>query len=268
MLPSLNEEATEWATCMSREPTFEIAVPPDVTPDETVVVGVADVSVAGLTAVDYLVSHLTTDQIGHVETQNVPDITPFSEGRPRHPMRLYDVRETNLTVFISEVFLPVWTADQVADALFDWIRTTDESEIVVLFGAPFPHADEEHDVFYVGTDAFRERHVADSEIEPLAGGFFDGVVGELVTRGLQPDAPPTGVLVTPAHYPGPDLDGALRLLDGFESVFDVAIDEAELLERSEDLKQYYQELSDRMQTLQGGDQAGLGKEYPDNRMFM
>lgn len=253
---------------MVSEPAFEVEITSEFVPGETLIVGVADIGVAGLTAVDYLTTHVESEQIGHVKTRNLPDITPFSEGKPRRPMRLYSTEDPNLTIFISEVFLPVGVADSLTDTLFDWISTNDLREIAILYGAPFPHAEEEHVVFHVGTDRFREKHFADSDIEPLAGGFFDGVVGELVTRGLDESAPPIGVLVTPAHFPGPDFDGALRLINGVEAIYDVEIDEDELKERSEEMKNYYQEFAERMQMLREEEQPFYSRDYPEDRMYM
>lgn len=249
---------------MVREPTFEVRTDEGVDVGETLVVGVADVGVAGLTAVDYLTNHVETEQIGYVQTRNVPDLTPFSEGKPRHPMRLYDATGTDVTMFVSEVYLPVWAADTMTDSLFAWASDNGVEEILVLFGVSVPHQESEHVVFHVGTEPFRER-MADTGIDPLPGGFFEGTVGELVTRGLETNAPAVGVLVTPAHFPGPDLDGAIRLLDGFETVTDIAVDESELRARSAEMKRYYEDLASRMQSQQESDQS---IEYPEDRMYM
>lgn len=252
---------------MPREPAFDIEVSDDAALGETLVIGVADFGVAGLTAVDYLTSHVETNQVGHVATRNVPDISPFSDGKPRWPIRLYDTETAELSVFISELFLPVRAADLVSDSLLQWVEQTDIREIVVLFGAPVAHTEEEHVVYGVGNEPFRTRHIQENDLEALSGGFFDGIVGELVTRGLEPDAPSTGVLVTPAHYPGPDLDAAIRLLDTVQSEYDIEIDEAELRERSREMKQYYQELADRLKSLQEGE--GLhSRDFPEDRMYM
>jgi uncharacterized protein len=250
---------------MPTDPAFEVDVDEDADLGETLVVGVADIGVAGLTTVDYLTSHAETSQIGHVRTHGVPDITPFSEGVPRHPIRLYSTAETDLSVLLSEVFLPVGAADRIAEAVYEWAQSTGFEEIVLLFGAPFPHGEAEHTVFHVATEGFREHRLADTDIEGLPGGFFDGIVGELVTRGLEPETPEVGVLVTPSHPPGPDLDGALRLLEGFERVYDVDVDESELQTRAEEMKQYYQELANRMQNLQESEGS---RDYPEDRMYM
>jgi uncharacterized protein len=256
---------------MSEAPAFEVVTTSETSPGERLVVGMAGLGVAGLTAVDYLVSHVETEQIGHVRTRNLPDITPFSEGRPRHPVRLYSAPESDVTVLVCEVFLPVPVADPLADALLAWVDRAAVREVTVLQGSPFPHREEEHVVFHVGTGDYREAHFRTDgapDIAPLPGGFFDGVVGELLVRALDGEAPPTGVLVTPTHLPGPDLDAAIRLLDALEPVCGIAVDEADLRERAAEMERYFEELAERMQGMQEADLGGEATDYPANRMFM
>jgi len=138
-------------------------------------------------------------------------------------------------------------------------------EVTALQGVPFPHGPDEHAVFSVATEDYRERHREDEPIPPLGGGFFDGIPGELMTRGLEGDVPAVGTLVTPSHPPGPDFDGALLVLAAVETLYDV--DASELERRSEELRRRYEELAERMQALSEGD-AGLGRDYPEDRMYM
>jgi uncharacterized protein len=286
---------------MPRDPSFEVEITGDVSPGERLLVGIADPGVAGLTAADYLVNNVETNQIGHIATHHLPDLTPFSEGSPRHPLRLYSTESSDVTVLIGEVFLPLAVTDPFAEALTQWTTASRIDEITILYGSPFPHAEEEHVVFHVGTDEYRRRHFpasldqssgddeenvkenvkkkgkrkteekeGDDEeaIPPLAGGFFDGVVAELVSRSLDGDLPPTGVLITPTHLPGPDLDAALRLLDGAETVYGIDVDETELQRRSEEVHEYYEELAQRLQTYRNNDTSYTDREYPDDHMYM
>lgn len=254
---------------MAKEPEFDVRVPSEAEPKQTLLVGTADVGMAGLTAVDYLTKHLQTRQIGHVKSRHFPDLLPFSEGVPRHPMRLYNAGSFDVTLLVSEVFLPVWVAEALIEAVFDWVGGTDIEEISIPFGAQFPHSENEHHVFHVGTERFRENHFGeDTSINALAGGFFDGVVGELIGRGLDPDTPAVGTLVTPAHPPGPDLDAALRLIDAVETIYAIDVDERELKESSEKMRQQYQELAQRMQAIREGEQSHHQRDFPEDRMYM
>lgn len=235
---------------------------------DTLVVGQSHLGMAGVTAVDYLVRHLDSSQIGHVAPAELPGIAPFEDGVPRHHSRIYDLEAYDLSVLVGELFIPIGGARAFTDALVSWAESAGVSEIVVLHGVPFPHGPEEHEVFHVSTPEYRETHLADVSIEPLKGGFLDGVVGELVSRSLDADAPETGVFITPTHPPGPDIEAALKLLDAVETLYDLDVDETELRELGEELKQYYEQLNERMQALAEGEQPIGSHDYPEDRMYM
>lgn len=253
---------------MAPEPAFEVSVQSDQPAGETLVVGLSHLGMAGVTATDYLIKHVDSEQIGHVSANNFPAITPFENGEPRYPTRLYNLEGTALSVLVGELFVPVWAAQPFTDALMEWVAAGNVEEVAVLHGVPFPHGPEEHAVFHVSTPSYREERIVGTDIQPLAGGFLDGVVGELVTQGLDDRTPPVGVYITPTHPPGPDIDAALLLLDSIQKIYGFTVDEEELRARSEELKQYYQELAQRMESLGEGEQSLASREYPDDRMFM
>jgi uncharacterized protein len=253
---------------MPPEPTFDVVVPEEYEPDETLLIGFANVGMTGVTAVDYLVRNLDSEEIGHVATRDLPDIVPFSNGEPRYPMRLYDLPGTDFTALISELFVPVWAAEALADGVVEWTADSDVREVAVLHGVPFPHGPDEHAVFHVSDPAFRSRRLEGTDVRPLGGGVFDGFVGELVTRSLDGELPPLGALVTPIHPPGPDLDAALRLLDSLQSLYGFEVSDEELRTLSEELKRHYSELTDRMRAIDEGDRSLAAQEYPEDRMFM
>lgn len=236
---------------------------------ETLVVGQSHLGMAGVTAADYLVRHLDSTQLGHISPAELPAIAPFENGVPRHHSRLYTLDESGITVLVGELFVPVTAARAYADAILEWIGRREIDEVIVLHGVPFPHGPEEHEVFYVATPTYRERHLSDQSqsIEPLKGGYLDGVVGELIVRSLDTRAPETGVFVTPTHPPGPDIDAALKLLDAIENICGFDVDETELRDTGEQLKQHYEQLAERMAALTEGEALG-SHDYPEDRMYM
>ncbi|WP_254272534.1 proteasome assembly chaperone family protein [Haloarcula marina] len=249
---------------------FEIDTPSGTGTDNTLVLGQAHIGMASVTAVDYLVRHLPSTQIGRLSATELPGIAPFEEGKPRHHSRFYTLDETELTVLIEELFIPVTSARSYTDALLDWVTDQSIEEIVVLHGVPFPHGPEEHEVFHVATDAYRERRLADGSIPGLRGGFLDGVVGELITRSLENEGagPDIGVFVTPTHSPGPDIDAALRLLDVLTDVYGFTVDETELRELGEQFSEYYEQLAERMAAISEGGETLGSHDYPEDRMYM
>ncbi len=253
---------------MATDPSFEVTASRDHRPGSTLVLGLSTPGMAGLTAADYLVRHLDAEQIGAVIPHGLPAIAPFEAGVPRHPTRLYDLDGTPLSVLVGELIVPPGVARPFAEALWSWALAVGIEEVAVLHGVPFPHAEHEHGVRYVATAGYRARHFDDGEFDPLAGGVLDGTAGELVTRALDSDDLDVGVYVTPTHPPGPDVNAALVLIDALEGRYDFEVDEAELEQLSEQLRQYYTELADRMETLAQADAGVAARDFPEDRMYM
>ncbi|RKD88992.1 proteasome assembly chaperone family protein [Halopiger aswanensis] len=257
---------------MDRDPSFEVQTAGTTDFGDVMLIGLADVGAASLTAIDYLVANLETTQVGHIATRNLPSVTPVEAGRPRQPIRLYRVDDEPITILVSEVFIPVSVAERFAQTVMRWSDTLDIEEIGVLHGTPFPHSEDEHRVFYAATPDFRETHFSDETgtgIEPLPGGVVDGTTGAVLRYGLETgSSPAAGAFITPAHVPGPDLEAALQLLEGVESCYSVDVDERRLRERAEEMNRYYEELANRLATLQQEDQPIDRRDFPEDRMYM
>lgn len=253
---------------MPTEPGFEMAVPEEIADGQTLVVGLSNLGLGGVTAVDYLVRHLESTEIGHVSPDALPAITPFEDGRPRHHTRLYNLANEEFIVLVGELFVPVPVARSFADVLGEWIQAESMAEIAIMHGVPFPHSHEEHKVFYIATDAYQKARLEGAACEPLKGGFLDGVAGELMSRSLEGQVPPVGVFTTPTHPPGPDIEAAFRFLDTLEAVYDVSVDRTELEKLSAEIKQYYAELADRMAAMEESDRGEEGYYFPEDRMYM
>ncbi|MDY6764283.1 MAG: PAC2 family protein, partial [Halobacteria archaeon] len=165
------------STYTSTQPEFKIEHHKE--PSQTLIIGLSDLGIAGLTAADYLSEHLELDEIGHITSEDLPSITPFENGKPRHHTRLFSRDDLNLTVLVGELFIPLWAADPFSKEIIDWTSKNEVEEIVVLSGIPIAHGPEEHKAFYVATDDYREKRLKDSEIPPMGGGFLEGVHANL-----------------------------------------------------------------------------------------
>lgn len=248
--------------------SFEVTVSSDVQPGEILLVGLSHLGMAGLTAVDYLVRHLPSEAIGHITPEELPAITPFENGTPRHHTRLYNLADHDITVLIGELFVPVWAARPFAEALLEWVTTNGIEEITFLHGVPYPHGPDEHAAFYIAAEPYQTRRLEDTDVQPLKGGFLDGVPAELLAKSLGDDIPPVGVFVTPTHPPGLDIDATVHFLDAIEAAYDVSVDREELNQRSQELKQYYANLAERMQSLKQDDHMIGDQDYPEDSMYM
>lgn len=242
----------------SPDPSFEITHEADSV--ESLLIGLSQFGLAGLTAVDYLIDHLQLEQTGHITVEELPSITPFEEGRPRHHTRLFSRSDLDLTLLVSELFVPTWAATPFAEKVLEWTTANEANEITNLSGVPIPHGPEQHQVFYVATDEYRENRLTGTELAPMGNGFLDGVNASLLGRGIESPLD-VGVLITPVHGQIPDVEAALRLLEAVGDLYELDIDTDPLKAFSEEVAEYYEELSSRLQSVEEHDR-------PDDRMYM
>ncbi|GAA0229994.1 proteasome assembly chaperone family protein [Haladaptatus pallidirubidus] len=238
--------------------SFEITA--DEEPSGTLLVGISEFGLAGLTAVEYLVEHLDLEETGYVTTEQLSSITPFEDGQPRHHTRLFSRPDLDVTVLVGELFVPVWAAGSFANAILDWTGDNGVEEIAVLSGVPVPHGPEEHRVFYIATDDYRQNRLDGTDIPGMGRGFLDGVNATLVRRGMDSHLE-TGVFVTPVHAQTPDVEAALRLTETISDVYDLSVDTDPLKAFAEEVGEYYAELAARVESARDSD-------VPDDRMYM
>ncbi len=239
-------------------PTFAISDRTELS--ETVIAGFSAFGLAGLTATNFLVEQLELEETGHVTATSLPAITPFEDGRPRHHSRFFSRDDLDVTVFVNELFIPGWAAESFVDAVLSWTETNDVEEVTALSGVPVAHGPDEHDVFYVATDDYRERRIADADIRPMGNGFVDGVNAGLLSRGMD-SALRTGVLTTPVHAQAPDVQAAIRLVEAAEELYDLSVDAEPLEAYAAEVESYYQGLQSRLDAVDE-------RHTPDDRMFM
>jgi uncharacterized protein len=227
---------------------------------ECLLVGLSEFGLAGLTAVDYLTDRLDLEPTGHIATEGLPSIIPFSEGRPRHHTRLYSRSDLDVTMLIGELFVPVQAARPFSRAVLDWAEENAVDEIVLLSGIPIAHGPDDHRVFYVATEDYRRASLEEADVDPMGMGFLDGVNAGLVECGMSSDLG-VGVFVTPVHAQVPDADAALRLLATVDELYDLDVDTEPLEQFAGQVRQHYAQLSERVAAAQE-------HERPDDRMFM
>ena len=238
-------------------PTCEVSH--DADPSDVLLAGFSAYGLAGLTAVDYLVDHLDLEPTGHVRTDGLPTITPFTNGRPRHPTRLFSRPDLDVTVLVGELFVPVQAGEAFANAVLDWTETSGVEEVAVLAGVPIAHAPDDHRTFYVATDDYRADRLVDRDVPPMGSGFLDGTNAALLDRGIESPLG-VGVYVTPVHAQVPDVEAAVRLVETVESVYGLDVDSGPLREFAAQIERHYAELAERMERRED--------EQPDDRMYM
>lgn len=239
-------------------PSFEITHA--ARPADQLIAGFSSFGLAGLTAVDFLVDQLGLEETGYISTEQLPAITPFENGTPRHHTRLFSAPTVDFTVLVNELFVPLWATDPFAEAILEWTEADGVEEVTVLSGVPIPHGPEEHRVFYVATQDYQDTLLAETDTPAMGTGFLDGVNASLIGRGMD-SALRVGVFLTPVHPTVPDVEAALRLIETLADLYTLDIDTTALEQFADNVEQYYRDLESRLESIPPA-------ETPEDRMYM
>lgn len=240
-----------------RRPTFDIKLDD---PTETLIAGFAEYGLAGLSAADYLRKELELEQAGHIAVEELPAVTPFENGTPRHHTRLFSKSDLDITIAVGELFVPTHAAEPFGDAILEYTESHDVKEVVVLSGVPTAHGPDDHRPFYVASEDFQEARLDSDAVAPMPGGFLDGLNGALMERAI--DGPLKGcVFTTPVHQQVPDVEASLRLLEAVEAAYDLDVDTGPLEEFAAAVSEQYAELAARLEAQQE-------EQMPEDRMYM
>ena len=221
-----------------------LTVETDERPSKSLLVGLSNPGLAGLTGSDYVIDRLDLDQTGHVSTDGVPPIAPFENGRPRHHTRLYSRDDLDVTVLTSELPIPLRATEAFGRDLLDWVLDNDVQEVTILQGfGSIGGADD--GIYYVASADYQEHRLADAPFSPLAGGFLDGINASLVSRAI--DTPlRVGILATPISSPRLDGDAALRLVEAADLLYGLGVETDSLRQFARETRQYFEHLAHRV----------------------
>lgn len=231
------------------QPSFHITQEQEEASSETLIAGFSTFGLAGLTAVDYIVDQLELEEQGHIMVDQLPTITPFENGTPRHHTRFFSADDRNITVLVGDLFIPPFAAEAFSTALLDWTNDNNVGEVTVLSGIPIPHGPDGHQVFYVASEDYQKNRLADAELPPMGNGLLEGVNASLMQQGMESSCA-TGILTTPVHAQAPDVDAALRLIESTKSVYDLELDTEPLETFAAEVKNYYEGLSQHLESVE------------------
>ena len=241
----------------TRGPTFNVSH--DAAPQESLLVGFSSFGLAGLTAVDYLVDQLEMDEVGHISATGLPSITPFVEGRPHHPIRLFSRDDLDVTVLEGELLVPPFAGESLSEAILDWTAEHDVHDIAILTGVPMAHDPEEHRTYYVATDDYHDRRLTETDVQPMGQGFLDGFNATLLEQGMDSSLG-VGVYITPIHPQPQDVEAAIRLVETISTVYGLSVDAGPLRTFAEEIQKYFTDLAERLEVRP--------EELPEDRMYM
>jgi len=203
-----------------------------------VIVGIPETGLVGTIATSYLVDHLGLPEIGHVESDLLPQVVVVHDSEPKDPIRIFG--KGMLAVVVSEVPLTAKLSYQLASELVIWSKAKQSKMVIGITGLPSEARVESAGdsipmVLAVTNDGDLRKSIKAIGAEPFQHGMITSTYATLLRRCTSLGVPNLTLLAESfAEFPDPG--AAAAALQVLNKLLPIAVDVKPLLDGAEEIR--------------------------------
>jgi uncharacterized protein len=211
----------------------------------TIVEGFPGMGLIGTIAMEFLVDHLETEQIGSIEVEEAPAMVAVHEGRVIEPISIHYNKKYNL-VLVHAISIGKGLGWKISDLVRQVAAELQAKEIVSLEGVGNPQFTENSNIFYFSTNKRRLKQL-DLIAKPLKEGIIVGSTGALMAREKKI---PFTALFAETHSNLPDSKAAAAVIKALDTYLGLKVDPKPLLKQAEEFEKKLKKMMEQGQEAQ------------------
>src|SRR3989338_6879747 len=199
----------------------------------------------------FLLDHLDTEQIGHVESEKILPLTAIHNSQVVYPITIYYNKKYNLVIVqsLTEVTGHEW---KLAQTMLELGKTLTAKEIVVI--ESMPTHEQKINLFYYSNKS-------KLKLKPISEGIVMGTTAALLLTAKQF---PVTCIFAEAHSQLPDSESAAKVVEFLDSYLKLKIDFKPLLEAAKKFEDNLKQFIEKQQSSM----AGMPKQKEDDVSYM
>jgi len=207
--------------------------------------GLPDVGLVGLLAASHLISSLRLEEVGSIESDELPPMIVLHGGLPKAPIRVF--ANHSLIVVISETAIPATLLRPLADSLVSWAQAKEVRLMLSLGGMAVANRQAiDSPKVFAALSAKSVESRLNGAAEVLEEGYIVGAYG-LILRKCAQTSLPAITLLTQSYYNYPDPEAAAAALGVVNRILGLKVDVSELLRRGEEIRLRSKDMMHRTQ---------------------
>lgn len=185
----------------------------------------------GTIATEFLTDHLKTEQIGSIESDDMPAMVAVHGGKVIEPVSIHYNKKYNI-VLVHAISIGKGAGWDLAEVVQELAKELQAKEIISLEGVGSPKAGEKSGLFYFTTNKKRQKDL-DLIAKPLKEGIIVGSTGALMAREKKT---PVTALFAETHSNLPDSKAAASIIKALDSYMGLEVDPKPLLKQAEEFE--------------------------------
>ena len=195
----------------------------------TVIEGFPGFGLVGTIASEFLIEHLSTEQIGKILFDDMPAMVAIHENKIVEPLGIFYNAKYNIVVLhaITAATHYEWEMANIVSKLASDLNA---KEIISLEGVGSGEQSEGNKVFYYTNNEKNSKVFEKAGIESLKEGIIIGVTGAVL---LRVEKTPVSCLFAETHSNLPDSKAAAKIIEALDKYIGMEIDYKPLLEQAQ-----------------------------------
>ena len=218
--------------------------------------GFPGIGLVGNIASQHLIDELDMEYVGSMESKYFPPIAVLFNGIINMPVRVYQSKEHNILIVISDIPIHPTISYEVSKVLVDWAQSINVKEIVSIAGIATMSSEEK--VFGAATNDDMLDKIKD-HVEIFQVGTISGISGSVMTECVMRDIPAISLLGE-TNSPNPDPRAAASVISVLKTIYGLPIDTDNLMDQAEQIEVELQKLAEQVKTSEEGEQPR--REFP------
>jgi len=237
-------------------PEIEIVADEPESKNPILIEGFPGIGLIGNIASQQIIDELEMKYLGTMSSQYFPPIAVLFEGIVNMPVRIYESKEHEIIVVVSDIPIQPAMSHIVSRALIDWAVSINVKEVVSVAGISTSGG--EHKVFGGATDAISLEKIKDV-VEVFQMGTISGISGSVMAECFMRKIPAISLLGG-TRSSNPDPQAAVEVIKVLNKLYNLSIDTDRLLTQAGQIELEMQKLAE--DTRETEEQPDLKKPSP------
>ncbi len=211
-----------------------------------VIVGFPGIGLVGNISCQHIIEELKMKYMGSIDSRYFPPLAVLFNGLVYMPVRIYESKEKEVVVVISDIPIHPTASYDISKILTDWMQSIHSKNIVSIAGIATTTG--ERRVFGGATSPELLEKIK-NKTEIFQVGTISGISGSIMTECYLRGLPGVSLLgETPG--PNPDPKAAVEVIKVINNIFGLDIDTEKLLSQAEQIELELSKLADQVKTTE------------------
>ena len=201
-----------------------------------IIAGFQGIGLVGTLSAQYIVSKLKLEQIGHINSEELPPLAVLVNGSLMHPIRIFTNKNKDLIIIESELPIPRKLVYRMSDEITSWAKKIKAKGIICFEGIAVPPGDKggKLDVYSISTTkVLREK--LDDHVSELKNGIVIGMSAAILLQSKDKKLN-ASCLMSESKVNVPDGMAASAIIKKFNQIYGYKINTSELEKQAKEFE--------------------------------